>query len=393
MDSYRVLRYAICHLAFSLLFSLYSAQGRLRNLAIEANVESGGKFNHMNRNAVKTIKTRYGDEYDCVELYKQPALHHKLLKNHKIQGYRSQSYRKWIFGHLYRCWLHECCPSGTVPIRRTQSRAEILRAKALFRQQFRSFHTSTESTPTGFVFAGIGTGQKEATVYYGTGGLVSINNPTVSNGQLSASVISIEGGPPNQFSVVRVGWMQGEDGKMHGCYNTYCSGFVQTDAQIALDMILEPVSVVRGPQFYVKLAVSQDKSTGNWWLIYGENNTSVGYWPSSLFYNLEKGADALRWGGMVYSNTDQLPAMGNGDHGKIHSSHFRQIVLQYESGTSLNGTIGVPLEVRQTRCYKCGDNSYKSEFWGYSFYFGGDGGDLTRCSKSYALSEFDFNNH
>ena len=52
-------------------------------------------------------------------------------------------------------------------------------------------------------------------------------------------------------------YQQGENGQMHGCYNTYCSGFVQTDARIALDMIIEPVSIVRGPQFYVKLAVSQ----------------------------------------------------------------------------------------------------------------------------------------
>ena len=124
----------------------------------------------------------------------------------------------------------------------------------------------------------------------------------------------------------------------------------------------------------------QDKSTGNWWLIYGENNTPVGYWSSSLFSNLQNGADALRWGGMVYTNTLQLPPMGNGNNGDIHSSHFRQIVLKYESGSSLNGTIDVPLEVIQTSCYKCGDNSYKNEYWGYSFYFGGDGGDVSQCS-------------
>ncbi|XWS23566.1 hypothetical protein CRYUN_Cryun28dG0026000 [Craigia yunnanensis] len=418
MDSYRVLRYVICHLAVSLIVSIYSIEGRVRDLSIEANVESDGKFNSVKRNAVKTIKTIYGDEYDCVELYKQPALDHRLLKNHKIQMRPSFDTQRDVANpiengssstSIHVGLMNISCPLGTVPIRRRRSRAELLRAKAMFRQHFRSFHTSTKNYPTGYVVSPsfssialilivflildnnfvtrrimkrIGTAKKEATVYHGAGGLVSINNPVVNYGQFSATVISIEGGPgpADQFSVIRVGWMQSKNGQMYGCYNTYCSGFVQTDATIALDMILEPISVVRGPQFYVKLAVSQDKSTGNWWLIYGENNTPVGYWSSSLFSNLQNGADALRWGGRVYSNTSQLPPMGNGDNGDIHSSHFRQIVLKYESGSSLNGNIDVPLEVIQTSCYKSGDNSYKNEYWGYSFYFGGDGGDVSQCS-------------
>ena len=43
------------------------------------------------------------------------------------------------------------CPLGTVPIRRRRNRAELLKAKAMFRKHFRSFHTSTKNYPTGFV--------------------------------------------------------------------------------------------------------------------------------------------------------------------------------------------------------------------------------------------------
>lgn len=71
--------------------------------------------------------------------------------------------------------------------------------------------------------------------------------------------------------------------------------------------------------------------------------------------------------------------MGNGDNGEYHSSHFRQVKLKYEAGSGLNGTMDAPVGMIQTKCYKSGDNSYKDEFWGYSFYFGGDGGDANQC--------------
>ena len=39
------------------------------------------------------------------------------------------------------------------------------------------------------------------------GGYVSTHQPDVGNGQLSASVTSLEYGPPNTFGVIRIGWM------------------------------------------------------------------------------------------------------------------------------------------------------------------------------------------
>lgn len=106
----------------------------------------------------------------------------------------------------------------------------------------------------------------------------------------------------------------------------------------------------------------------------------MGYWSSSLFTSLNSGADVLRWGGMTYSSTPQLPTMGNGLTDDFFGCHFRRVALKYEAGSSLNGTLDAPLEVEQTGCYKVGDNSYKDDFWGYSFWFGGNGGDVKQCS-------------
>ncbi|KAL4290084.1 hypothetical protein GQ457_14G003320 [Hibiscus cannabinus] len=387
MESHRELRYIIV----LLLVSLCCIQGRLEDPAV-------------GRSPVKTIRTEYGDKYDCVGLYEQPALRHRLLKNHKIQmrpSFDPQRDNANPTGNgtsdkSIDVALPDSCPTGTVPIRR-RSTAEVSRAKALFRQQFPSFNKSTKNL-LGFAFAGITTRYEPSTVYYGAGGMVSINNPAAINGQISSSAISLEGGSPEQYSIIRVGWMvnidlyhdnltrlyaawvQVTNGKQTGCYNTYCPGFVQTDTAIALDMPLVPVSVVRGPQYYIKLSVTQDKSTGYWWLNYGDEEKRIGYWPSSLFTDLANGAPGLRWGGTVSSSSSVLPQMGNGDNGQYHSAHFRHVKLQYGAGTSLNGTIAVTLDVMQNKCYKSGDNYYKGEFWGYSFYFGGNGGDVTQCS-------------
>lgn len=98
-----------------------------------------------------------------------------------------------------------------------------------------------------------------------------------------------------------------------------------------------------------------------------------------MFAHLKDGSEALYWGGMVASSSDQVPVMGNGDNGELHSAHYRQVALEYESGTGLNGTMDVPLEIIQTKCYKAGDNYFKGDFWGYSFYFGGNGGKVDQC--------------
>lgn len=43
--------------------------------------------------------------------------------------------------------------------------------------------------------------------YHGAGGVVTTAMVPVQNGQFSASVISIEGGPPEEFGSISVGWM------------------------------------------------------------------------------------------------------------------------------------------------------------------------------------------
>lgn len=63
--------------------------------------------------------------------------------------------------------------------------------------------------------------------------------------------------------------------------------------------------------------------------------------------------------------------MGNGDNGKLHSCHFRQTTLQYDSGSSLNGSMDVPLSIIDSKCYKAGDQFLKRWFFGIQLLFWG----------------------
>ncbi|XP_031258359.1 uncharacterized protein LOC116116437 [Pistacia vera] len=380
-------------------------QGKIRALSIEENLELERELASLNKPAVKTIRTIYGDIYDCVDQYKQPTLDHPLLKDHKIQtrpsfaqnSSNARASRPSGISSVH-IGLDDECPSGTVPIRRT-TKEELLRAKTSFRKLFPSFYQANADNIIKPKFAGIFAGRKQSTVYHGGAGYISICNPAVEPGQFSSSVIAIEGGPADSFSTIRVGWMvnidlfkdsftrlytvwgQAAGGISHGCYNTYCSGFVQTDTTIALGMVLEPISVVGGTQYYISLEINQDKETGNWWLVYGENGKTIGYWPNSLFTYLKNGGEIIGWGGIVYTTTQNMPAMGNGDNGELYSCHFRQVAVKYEAGSGLNGSMDAPINVIKNKCYKAGDNSYKGLYWGYSFYFGGNGGDVNECSQ------------
>ncbi|KAF5197172.1 Nep-interacting protein [Thalictrum thalictroides] len=85
------------------------------------------------------LQTEYGDIYDCIDIYKQPAFDHPALKNHKIQM-ESTSYPEGMKREIsllsnttkvLNIGLPDGgCPKGTVPIRRIQ-KADAVRRKPL----------------------------------------------------------------------------------------------------------------------------------------------------------------------------------------------------------------------------------------------------------------------
>lgn len=91
--------------------------------------------------AIRQGEKEDGSTIDCIDIYKQPAFDHPLLKNHKLQMKPSSLLQeKMTMSSLELTEEDEIilsnskskskfrgCPSGTVPIRRTQ-KEDLIRA-------------------------------------------------------------------------------------------------------------------------------------------------------------------------------------------------------------------------------------------------------------------------
>ena len=116
----------------------------------------------------------------------------------------------------------------------------------------------------------------------------------------------------------------------------------------------------------------------NWWFNYGEDETPVGYWPANLFTGLQDGADLVRFGGWVATTTPRLPAMGSGLLGNL-GSQMRKL---WADAHRMRAPANTNYQVSQNTCYKAGINPYKDDYWGYSFWYGGNAADLQQCPNN-----------
>ncbi|KAM7517804.1 hypothetical protein LguiB_016766 [Lonicera macranthoides] len=120
------------------------------------------------------------------------------------------------------------------------------------------------------------------------------------------------------------------NGKVSGCFNQYCSGFVITNPQAGLDLPIVPVSVSNKTETTLKISISQ--STGNWWL---RDIYEIGYWPKEIFGSLDiNGAEKAAWGSLVHSDTPISPPMGGGtfDNGRALQTAYMSLVQLRENG-------------------------------------------------------------
>ncbi|KAI3422745.1 uncharacterized protein J3R85_011832 [Psidium guajava] len=116
-------------------FSLLCRQ--TKSLSSEEDLEIEEELKRLNKPAVKTIQTKHGDVYDCVDFYKQSVFDHPLLKNHSFYFGMRPSFRPKTrtdqetrsASRIRNATIkHANCPTGTVPIRRT-SEEELIAAK------------------------------------------------------------------------------------------------------------------------------------------------------------------------------------------------------------------------------------------------------------------------
>ncbi|CAH2058295.1 unnamed protein product, partial [Thlaspi arvense] len=137
------------------------------------------------------------DKIDCIDIYKQPAFQHELLKNHKIQERPSEIPRsietkknnKWQTWEAHVSTAR--CPEGTVPIRNDSS---VLMPTTSTDAYLHEYAVAITKTPSKI---------------YGAKATISVWDPLVEKGdELSLSQIWITSGSYEKHDInsIEVGW-------------------------------------------------------------------------------------------------------------------------------------------------------------------------------------------
>ncbi|KAK4365356.1 hypothetical protein RND71_016714 [Anisodus tanguticus] len=304
----------------------------------------------LNKPAIKTIKTKYGDIYDCVDFYKQHAFDHPLLKDHnfhpKVKPTLSRIKKNSdtsITSRSSTIWSKDGgCPSGTVPIKKI-TKDDLLRHRRMpppenvkFDAQFVGSNNNSEqkgsykSAQGRYKRAIVRTLKDPNNKFSGAGMAASLYNPRVEGEQHSACRLKIYKGS----DVLQVGWrvdptLYGDNktrlfihfqaGKIH-CFNTLCPGFIIVNTEIPLDMSFEDSISQRGGMIWETTMYIDRDVVGNWWLLIGNNYEQIGFWPHRIFTDLAGFATNVEWGGVVYCPPNvPKPPMGSGF---FPSEHF-----------------------------------------------------------------------
>ncbi|KAJ4961847.1 hypothetical protein NE237_021757 [Protea cynaroides] len=351
----------------------------------------------INKPAVKTIQSPDGDLIDCVLSHLQPAFDHPELKGQKPldpperpKGQNPTDSEPEGF----QLWTNsgEFCPEGTIPIRRT-TEEDILRASSIARfgrkisRPIRRDTTSSDHEhAVGYVMGD---------QYFGAKASINVWAPRVANQyEFSLSQLwVISGSFGDDLNTIEAGWqvspeLYGDNYprfftywttdayQATGCYNLLCSGFVQTNNQIAIGAAISPTSSYSGGQFDISLLVWKDPKHGNWWLEFG-SGLLVGYWPSFLFSHLRDHASMVQFGGEIVnsrpSGSHTSTEMGSGhfaEEGFGKASYFRNLqVVDWDNNL-------IPLSNLQVladhpNCYDIQGGI--NNVWGNYFYYGGPG--------------------
>ncbi|KAK2431827.1 hypothetical protein QL285_030007 [Trifolium repens] len=353
-------------------------------------------LNLINKARVTTIRTKSGYIVDCVDINKQPAFDHPLLKNHKLQ--RKPSFERKLNETGIKIspnksidWFEKIrCPKGTVHIKRI-TKDDLIRGKSLFNQH--SLAENSQVIHIAKVFMKFQLG-----AYYAVSGITSIYNPKVGLGQSSTGHLYVQKGKEDGTNTIVVGWhvspqlykgakddatyfysVWTPDNFKTGCYNMLCSGFVQTDQSYHLSGRITKTSTYGGEMIEMPIAIHQDNKSGNWWL--RVVNKDIGYFPKALFSNMDS-ADQVGWGGSTSSPAGVAsPPMGSGQFPNddfIYGAYFREVAYQ---DNQYNGIYHGPYP-DFTDTYNDGTECYGVAYYGdqkgevgCSLMFGGPGGN------------------
>ncbi|XP_019059742.1 PREDICTED: uncharacterized protein LOC104804783 [Tarenaya hassleriana] len=371
-------------------------------------VEIQRYLKRVNKPAVKSIKSPDGDIIDCVDMYKQPAFDHPLMKNHTIRSdptFLSKNRSMNTDGKLQpltQLWHRNGkCPENTVPIRRT-TREDLLRWGSIktYGKKDPSYgiynrRNRLNNGPFAHEYAVIQS--KNVGKYVGADANMNLWKPHVAHAEefsLAQMWLVANGQSPTDMNTIEVGWqayprLYGDDNPrlfifwtsksyQNGCYNLQCEGFVQKSGITLVGAALEQVSTYNVQMAYLFVTVRKEPFFGDWWLII--NGVSVGYWPRSLFTSMQDHADRVDFGGEIVNaksgEQHTETTMGSGHFaagGFGQACSMDQINVYNEQGQKVMPHI---TDVRMTNAL-CYDLFLGTNNLGPYIYFGGPGRNPT----------------
>ncbi|CAH2079100.1 unnamed protein product, partial [Thlaspi arvense] len=293
------------------------------------------KLRSINKPAVKIIKTIHGEQYGCVDFFKQPAFDHPSLKNHTYHykmrpvwnGMREKKKNNTAnrFGYLWENGVG--CPIGTVPIKRV-TKEELLRLNS-FEDNYkpRGSWNTTAYDPNNDVHSdqlhfAVARTPNTGMSFNGATMELCITAPKVQPTQFSHSRLHIQMGDdfiqmgaavnpilykdnlPRSFVYTKAG--------AKSCYNSLCDvGMISVRQDIPLGLVLEPISH-RGAKrsYYATFGLIKDQANGNWWFEFDSGAEEIGFWPAKFFG--QSSGNEVEWGGEVNSASLPGPEMGYG---------------------------------------------------------------------------------
>ncbi|XP_060211061.1 protein neprosin-like [Lycium barbarum] len=349
------------------LLSYNGAQGEKKLSKLEdAELEKEVKL--LNKPTVKTIKTKYGDIYDCVDFYKQHAFDHPLLKDHnfypKMKPTLSRMKKKSKSSTVSRSssiWSKDRgCPFGTVPVKRI-TKDDLIRQRRMpppenvtFDTQFDGSNNNSKSkgryiSSQGYKLAIARIPNNPNNRFAGAGMAASLYNPYVKGQQHSGCRLKIQ----KESDILQVGWrvdptlygdtktrhfIHFQAGKSH-CFNTLCPGFVQVNSEIPLGSAYDVLSERGKTSWETTMYIDRDLANGNWWLLDGRSFDQIGFWPQRIFTDLASFATNVEWGGVAYSPPGvPEPPMGSSFFpikNSLYDGYCTEITILNEKGKEI----------------------------------------------------------
>ncbi|XP_049378374.1 uncharacterized protein LOC125843204 [Solanum stenotomum] len=395
--------------AISLLLSYAKIEAR-QSLSEVEDLELERQLKLINKPAIKTIKTNDGDLYDCVDFYEQPAFDHPLLQNHDFHPEMKPTLSKSridakasIFERPSKIGLEgNGCPSGTVPIKRV-TKEDLIQHQHMqcMDKSHRNGHGNNITNSKASIslddvnpyqYAETQIPSSDRNIILGGGMITTIHAPiNVQKDQFSGARVRLEAGLSD---AIEVGWivhptLNGDnkprlyakfEAGSAGCFNTLCSGFVLVDTNIPLGMPLVP-SRIGGPVSSQLMYLEQDTTSGNWWVMLGEDYKQVGFWPKSIFTTLQAHALSAQYGGITYSPQGlPFPPMGSGlfpNKNLLENAYFRKCTFMYvvddKVVTYSLDHIGTNQFESSTNLYKVQDFIDQGDVLGHLIVYGGPG--------------------